>query len=340
MHECTSLIAELIDRNQNNIGYHDLSDPHLSGCRLLEAELVNDLAGLCGDSGDCTGWLTSGGTEGNLSGLLAGREWSRRQPTAATPVIVCSELAHESVFKAAHILGVDVSLVPVDGDGRIAIDGLQHSLARCRATLQDPIVVVSAGNTRLGTVDDVCAASVVTREYDAYLHVDACIGGMVLAFTDPTRRFAFHNEQVRSVAIDLHKSLRAPLGIGAFLCRRSVVPLLERPGGYSGVRETAVLGSRSGALAAAGWLALNSRGSSGIAAELESCLALKSFFLDGLIDVAEHLIHDPMVNVVGVARSRRTEDLKSALPLNFLFHTTRSSISGLTTAARGFLGER
>ena len=209
----------------------------------LEGRLVAGLAARAGlDPEVAGGVVTSGGTQSNLMGLLLARDAAAARsgrdvaadglgPDAGRFRILCSELAHFSVARAAAVLGLGsraVQPVPVDGEGRLRPDELDRALDRLEAAGQRPLALVAtAGTTDLGSIDPLPALAERARGRGLWLHVDAAWGGGLL-FSDRHRGLLAGIEAADSVAVDFHKLLWQPAGCGAFLVRdRALLAPLE-----------------------------------------------------------------------------------------------------------------
>jgi cysteine desulfurase len=110
--------------------------------------------------------FTSGATEANnlaVKGVVL-----RARPGAAR--VVLSAIEHISVINACRDLeksGVDLILVPVDGEGRVDPDALRSAL-----TADTALVSVAAANPEIGTVQPLKEIGRVTRAAGVPLHVD------------------------------------------------------------------------------------------------------------------------------------------------------------------------
>ena len=125
------------------------------------------------------GCFVSGGSAGNLSGLMVGRDTATyRMGDAAPdqPVVAISEEAHSSVGKALHVLGVEPLLVPVrrppaDRPGPAE----RHSRPIRGATTSSPWWP-PAGTTNAGIIDDLDGVADVAEERKLWYHVDGAYG--------------------------------------------------------------------------------------------------------------------------------------------------------------------
>jgi L-2,4-diaminobutyrate decarboxylase len=136
--------------------------------------------------------------------------------------ILCSELAHFSVQRAAALLGLGsraVVPVAVDAERRLRPDALEDRLDRMDADGLVPVALVAtAGTTDFGSVDPLAVLAELTRERRLWLHVDAAYGGALL-FSDRHRGLLEGIGEADSVAVDFHKLLWQPAACGAFLVR-------------------------------------------------------------------------------------------------------------------------
>jgi len=181
---------------------------------------VADLAGLPSQAG---GVFVPGGTDGNLSALVAARAAAaaaRGGRPARWSVCVTTEV-HSSVKHALRVvMDVDTVAVAVDGRGRMTGPALRAAVDALPAAERDQIfaVVVTAGSTNIGAVDDIAGCGAVARENGWWLHVDGAYGGAALCA--PSARALFDGiEHADSFIVDPHKWLFAPYDCCALLYR-------------------------------------------------------------------------------------------------------------------------
>ena len=72
-------------------------------------------------------------------------------------------------------------------------------------------IVGSAPQFPHGTIDPIEDLAVLARKYQIPLHIDACLGGFLIAFADdagfPLPKFDFEIPEVTSISCDTHKVL-------------------------------------------------------------------------------------------------------------------------------------
>ena len=199
--------------------------PACPGAAQLEDRLVRWIAELVGYPESASGTLTSGGSVGGLTAVIAAREAKglRSKDFSRAAVYVTNE-EHYSVRKAVHLAGVGEApcrVIPVDGRYRMVPEALSRQIRRDREAGVLPwLVVTSAGTTNTGAVDPLDAVSEIARAEGLWHHVDAAYGGFYLLV--PARRKLFRGiEKSDSVVLDPHKSLFVPYGAGAVAVREA-----------------------------------------------------------------------------------------------------------------------
>jgi glutamate/tyrosine decarboxylase-like PLP-dependent enzyme len=177
---------------------------------------IADLAGFPESAGGC---FVSGGTNGNLSALVAARHTAaeRRGSRPERWTIACADNAHSSVASAANVMDVDILRLETDADDRLTGDALKAALD---GNDMDGLfaVVGSAGSTNAGVVDDLSGIADVCAELGVWLHVDGAYGGAGLAALSVRHRFQ-GIERADSFIVDPHKWLFAPFDACALIYR-------------------------------------------------------------------------------------------------------------------------
>jgi L-2,4-diaminobutyrate decarboxylase len=181
------------------------------------------------------GVFTNGATKSNLMGLLLARDeyarergWNVRRsglPSGAGRWrILCSELAHFSIDKAAGILGIgeeSVIRLPADDRGAIRPETIRRTIRGERDRGNEPIALaLTAGTTDLGSIDPIADGVSIAHEHGIWAHVDAAAGG-ALMLSDTRRHLLEGIQAADSVAVDFHKLLFQPISCGVFLVRRA-----------------------------------------------------------------------------------------------------------------------
>jgi len=180
---------------------------------------------------DGFGTLTTGGSNGNMLGMLCAREHQMVGSTKTgfdgrKSVIFVSAEAHYSVLMAANVIGIghqNIIKVQCDDDGRMMPNRLEEEIAFARQEGFKPLcVVATAATTVRGAYDDLEALATIAHRENLWLHVDAAWGGTCL-FSNEHRRLMDGIEKADSVCWDAHKMMGVPLICSAFLVKDPMV---------------------------------------------------------------------------------------------------------------------
>jgi L-2,4-diaminobutyrate decarboxylase len=177
--------------------------------------------------GGADGIVTTGGSESNLTAVLAARarvlgpdvaERGLRQEDR--PVILASTTAHYSIARAAGVAGIgrsNVVAVPVDGQFRLRPDALERAVAQAEADGRRIVCVsATAGTTSLGVFDPLEEIAAVCSRHGLWLHVDGAHGASLL-LSERYRHLLAGVEKASSVTWDPHKMLFMPSTMGLLL---------------------------------------------------------------------------------------------------------------------------
>lgn len=218
-----SLVGEILTAATNtSMATYELS-PFATLVERVVLERMSEFLGF----GVGTGVLTTGGSNGNLMGLICARAHASplslvegsdgRQLTA-----FISEEAHYSCATAMTIMGIarsNLIKVRTDGQGRMRPDALEEAIEASRRQGEHPFcIVATSGTTVLGAFDPLRAIAEVANRAGIWMHVDAAWGGAALLSTR-TRSLMDGIENADSVCWDAHKMMSIPLICSAFILK-------------------------------------------------------------------------------------------------------------------------
>lgn len=237
----------------------------------LERDIVTFAREITGGDSDVVGSVTSGGTESCLLAVKSARDlWRAENTSGSRPVLIAPTTVHPAFHKACAYFDLELVQVEVDpATGSVPPADLIAVVDEHRAAGNAPaLVVLSAPNYPLGSMDDIAVIAPAMAERAVPVHVDACVGGFVLPFyPDPVPAWDFSVEGVRSISLDVHKYGFAPKGASVVLYRgrahhqAQYFACVEWPG-YPVVNPT-MLGSRSATALAAAWAIIHRLGVEG-----------------------------------------------------------------------------
>jgi glutamate/tyrosine decarboxylase-like PLP-dependent enzyme len=267
-----------------------------------------------------SGIFTSGATMANIVCLAVARHAVARRhgvDVAAEGVRALPEVAvygneelHLSDRKALRLLGLGdrcVRLVGMDAEHRLRVDLLREAIARDRAAGVEPaIVIAQAGSVGVGATDPLEAIADVCAEHGLWLHVDGAWGAFLRA-SPRTAAQAAGLERVDSLAVDGHKWLNLPNGIGFAFLRDPALhrealagsaAYLTRPGGAGeDSHERGIEASRNWR-GAATWAALKELGREGVAELVKRCCELAAELVRRIDSSPRLELVAPVPNVV------------------------------------------
>jgi aromatic-L-amino-acid decarboxylase len=190
-----------------------------SGAIYAENHALRWLSDLAGFPPEAGGTFVSGGSAGNLSGLVAARTWAaERRERPPRWRVALADAAHSSLHNTLRILDIDPLVVPTGSDDRLTGDALRAALEADPHHESVCAVVATAGTTNTGTVDDLAGVARIAHERDVWMHVDGAYGLAGLAAPSVRAKFA-GIEHADSFVVDPHKWLFAPFDCAALLYR-------------------------------------------------------------------------------------------------------------------------
>ncbi len=195
----------------------------------LERLLVKELALTMGWGENSEGFLTSGGTLGNLTALLCARQvmierdvWEHGFEGRQYGFLVSSE-AHYSVARAVNVMGMGsrgVVQVPVNQHFQMATDQLESCFRKAENDGVKIIgVVASSCSTATGSFDPIDEIADFCEANNLWLHVDGAHGGCAI-FSKKYRHLLRGIERADSMILDFHKMLMTPKLVTAVAFRR------------------------------------------------------------------------------------------------------------------------
>jgi aromatic-L-amino-acid/L-tryptophan decarboxylase len=273
----------------------------------LEQVTIRWLAELLGVPAG-SGYFGSGATMANTVALGVARHWFGKRhgvDVALEGVRALPELAvygsqelHLSDHKALRTLGLGsgcVRSIPIDARYAMRVDLLVEAIARDRARGVDPaIVIAQAGSVNTGACDPIAAIADVCAAEGLWLHVDGAFGAFYRLW-EPAAPLVEGLERADSLAVDCHKWLNVPNGVGVVLLPDAA---LHRetfagsagyltPGAGANLHELGIEASRSWRGACV-WAAVKELGRAGIVDLVGGCCELAQE-LAGLVEQSPRL---------------------------------------------------
>eukprot|EP00033_Pygsuia_biforma_P000651 GCRY01000766.1.p1 GENE.GCRY01000766.1~~GCRY01000766.1.p1 ORF type:complete len:1029 (+),score=335.57 GCRY01000766.1:168-3254(+) len=175
--------------------------------------------------------FNAGGTEGNntvVKGIVLNPKYAGRND-----YVTCA-IEHDSVHVIADELkkaNVNVTVLPVDAEGRVSPDALAAAL-----TPRTALVSIIHGSNEIGTVQNLAALGAICRKNNVLFHVDA-----VQSYTKIP--IDVNEMCIDFLTLSAHK-IHGPKGVGALYVRDAhsshLYPLLHGGGQETGLRSGTV----------------------------------------------------------------------------------------------------
>ena len=217
---------------------------------------------------DVWGYVTNGGTEGNMYGIYLARE------LFPDGIVYYSEDTHYSVSKILQLTRTRSIMIKSLTNGEMDYNDLAASVAIHRDV--PPIIFANIGTTMKGAVDDLRKIRKIMNEYAIsrfYIHADAALSGMILPFVSDPQPFDFISG-IDSISISGHKFPGCPIPCGVVLAKRDLVNRVARGVEYIGTNDTTISGSRNGLTPLFLWYIIAKLGKKGFIEIVNQCFSV------------------------------------------------------------------
>lgn len=290
-------------------GENGLNPTAFPSLRTFETDVVAMTAALLGGGAEVAGNMTSGGTESILLAVKTARDWARAErPHVRQPEIVACQSVHPAFHKAAQYFGLRLITTPPRADLRADVDRIATAIG------PDTILLVgSAPAYPHGVVDPIGDLAQLAAARGLLMHVDACVGGMLLPFARrlgyPVPDFDFSLPGVTSISVDLHKYGYAAKGASVILYRNAHLRRYQFfvstdwPGGI--YPSPSMTGTRPGGAIAAAWAVMNYLGESGYLTLADQVMRTAHALHAGIARLdGVHVLGRPDMSVMALASDR------------------------------------
>lgn len=268
--------------------------------RKMEAEVVSMTAKLVNNNNpNVCGCLTSGGTESIILSVKAHRDWAEYTKGINRPEMIIPITAHAAFEKAAKLMKIKLIKIPVhQGTFQVYLNKLEQAI-----NSNTIMIVGSAPQFPHGIVDPIEQMSDIAVKYKIGLHVDACLGGFILPFSNFTEKYDFELPGVTAMSLDTHKFGYAPKGSSVILYKDEDLrayqffTFTDWPGGLYATSN--LPGSRVGGLSAGCWASMLSLGYEGYQENAKQILDATKRIRDGIESIEDlEVLGDPKLMVV------------------------------------------
>lgn len=285
-----AVYSDFLKLNPNHLGNWSRPGSHPDETEKIERDLVFRLADLYGDQlKSFEGYVSSGATEGNIFCAWLGRQKMQTEMQISEICMLTNDLSHYSLSKAASVVGIDDFRTTLTSDWVVDPESIYSTVGeKCKQGYRGFLIPLTAGYTKTGTSDDVEAVVEILEKIKIgnpnilfHVWVDAALNGLTEPFCSESFK-PLSKDMVSGLVVDFHKFGGVPYPASVVLYRASEVEIIDNKIGYLPHNDCTLLGSRSGAPAAAMWQRLNDEGSGSLINTVQTQVKNKSFFMENL----------------------------------------------------------
>ena len=253
--------------NLNNVGDPFTGTNYSLNTMNIEKEVLQFFSNLWGVRKEHWGYVTFSGTEGNMEGLLIGRE---RFPNG---VLYTSDQSHYSIFKIVKLFKMDVVKIPTTPNGEMDYVEFENIIDKNRPA----IINANIGTTMKGAVDDVDKIVEVLKKHKVkyHLHADGALMGFVLPFLYNDLSFSRY---IHSISISGHKFLGVPFPCGIFMVEKKFKEYIVQKVEYISSLDATIMGSRNGHAPLFIHSCISKKGMDGFREDIYQCLYRAQWF--------------------------------------------------------------
>jgi len=283
-------MCEFLGFTVNNIGDPFGETNYKTNSFAFEREIVEYFASLFNlqDNHPYWGYVTSGGSEGNLVGIDRGL---KRYPDAT---VYFTRATHYSVEKACKLTRANYQYLPMDDSDSIVPKAAIQAIDPNKPA----ILVLNVGTTMTGAIDNLAYMSdmLFKRGIPGYIHCDAALTGSLLPFIShkPSSSIDFGLYNIDSVSISGHKFWQVPTPCGIFLQKGEAERKLDKGAvlsnahpqenfvEYVGCKDSTLLGSRSGLAVLLFWHRIMNYQEIGLEKIAEDCTDKAAYLIENI----------------------------------------------------------
>ena len=274
-------------------GDNALNTAAFPSLRRMQSDVLDYASIWLGAKEGSAGYFTSGGTESILMALKASRDQFAQDRGVSRPNVVMPTSAHAAFAKAGAYFGIEIRRTPVKSDWRADVDAMGEAIDE-----NTIMVACSAPQYPQGVIDDVHAVAALAQRFGINCHVDACMGGVSLAYLERLGRklpaWNFSVPGVTSMSVDLHKFGYTSKGASVIMYAdkrtRSFQGFITDDWLGGMYASSGMLGTKSGGPIAAAWAVMNHLGDNGYE-------ALTQRALNATTRLAQHLRQHPSLQL-------------------------------------------
>ncbi len=195
----------------------------------VNMQVISWIKEMLGFPKEASGVLVSGGSEANFTALAVARNAKAEANVKSKGLhglrkmtLYCGDETHRCLERSVELLGLGneaLRMISTDDDCRIKLDELRTAIKKDREQGYHPFCIIGcAGTTNTGAFDNLNALADIAQEENMWFHVDGAFGAWVKISRTHTHLVA-GMERADSLAVDFHKWMNMPYGIGCTIVK-------------------------------------------------------------------------------------------------------------------------
>ncbi|UKJ06451.1 histidine decarboxylase [Solitalea lacus] len=283
-----SELVNLLKFPINNLGDPFAECTYAVDSREMEREVLEFFAQIFrAPKSDWWGYVTNGGSEGNMYGLYMARELHPKG------MVYYSAATHYSVHKNLHLLNMPNIVIRTQKNGEIDYEDLSNTI---RMNRHMPVIIMAnIGTTMTEAKDDINKIKAILNDaaiQNYYIHCDGALSGSISPFLEPRPAFDFM-DGADSIAVSGHKFIGSPIPSGVLLVKKSHRDRIARSVAYIGSLDTTITGSRNGHSPIFLWYAIKTLGYEGLKKRVEHSLKVANYVEERLKSIGIEAWRNP-----------------------------------------------
>ncbi|PKF75319.1 histidine decarboxylase [Chryseobacterium sp. PMSZPI] len=267
-----SMLYDLFRYSLNNAGDPFIERTHGMDSFIFEREVIAFFAALFrAPENNYSGYVTNGGSEGNLYSLYMARELYPKG------IVYHSSESHYSVSKSIRLLNMPSIEIRCGDKGEMDYESLKEAIEKNRHL--PVIIVANIGTTMTEAVDSIAAIKCILQELAVeshYIHCDAALSGAYLPLVEDNSEFDFKNG-IDSISCSGHKFLGNPFPCGIVVVKKDNKECFGKYIPYIDSLDTTISGSRNGHSPVFLWYAIKKYGKEGLAQRALESISLAKY---------------------------------------------------------------
>ncbi len=245
-----SVLTKFFEFALNNVGDATLHSNFNLNTHEFENDVLSFIAKLYKKESDYWGYITNGGTEGNLTGIHVARSY---YPNG---IIYYSSHSHYSVAKAIELTRSKSECISVLKNGEINYEELEKKI---QENIESPVIILAnLGTTMTGAIDNLNKIKIIISSHNItnyYIHCDAAFHGLILPFCNLENPIVL--DEFQSISVSGHKFIGSPIPCGVFLTHTNIIKKISHYIEYIKSGDCTLSGSRNGITPLILWCALH-----------------------------------------------------------------------------------